>query len=208
MSTDRPDLPTFDGRDVREHASAAAEAIRAINHITGWPRGMTYPSDAYSVVSRLTTVAAMLPQAFRQIDSWITEWHAAGRIGIDRGQLFADDQGEVVAVAVFALAKAGEWANALHGALDTAANVLSAAHWTGPDPYIAIVDDRGPAAHVWTAPYPAQFVHPNGLRGTVYHATCERCDWSGSDRQTEEQAQSDADAHSCTELADASEVDG
>jgi len=37
MSTDHPDAATFDGRNVREHADAAAESIRAINHITGGP---------------------------------------------------------------------------------------------------------------------------------------------------------------------------
>ena len=61
MSTDRPDLPTFDGRDVREHAIAADEAIRAINHITGWSHGMTYPSDAYTAVSNLDIARLPIP---------------------------------------------------------------------------------------------------------------------------------------------------
>jgi hypothetical protein len=142
MSNDRPDLPTFDGRDVREHASAAAEAVRAINHITGWPHGMTYPSDAYSVTSRLASVAAMMPQACRQIDRQLAKWHAAGHIGIDRGQPFAGNPDGAVAVVAEAFDKAAARAEHLCVALDRAVQVLAAAHWTGPDRYVEIVDDR------------------------------------------------------------------
>jgi hypothetical protein len=131
MSTDRPDLPTFDGRDVREHANSAAAAVRAINHITGWPHGMTYPSDAYTVLGRLASVAAMVPQAVGQIDHTVTGWHAAGHIGIDRGQPFAANPGEAVVAAASALARASDRAAELYEALDTATQALAYAHWTG-----------------------------------------------------------------------------
>ncbi|HEY3718414.1 MAG TPA: hypothetical protein VGL39_28150 [Jatrophihabitantaceae bacterium] len=142
MSDDRPDLPTFDGRDVREHAAAAAEAVRAINHITGWPHGMTYPSDAYSVLSRLAAVAAMLRQAFGQIDRQLAAWHAAGHVGIDRGTPFAGNPSGALATVTAALDEAAAGAEHLYVGLDHAGQTLSAAHWTGPDPYVEIVDDR------------------------------------------------------------------
>jgi hypothetical protein len=47
----------FDGRSATEHAEAAAEAIRAINHITGWPTVLTYPSAAYCVLGQLATLS-------------------------------------------------------------------------------------------------------------------------------------------------------
>lgn len=143
MSTDRPDLPTFDGHDVREHAQAVAESIRAINHITGWPHGMTYPSDAYSVLSRLAAVAAMLPQALGQIERTLTRWHEAGHLGIDPSTKFADQPDAAVATTNAALYLACDAASHhLYPALDTATQILAAAHWTGPDPYVEIVDDR------------------------------------------------------------------
>jgi hypothetical protein len=142
MSTDRPDLPTFDGRDVREHAIDADESIRAINHITGWPHGMTYPSDAYTVISNLAALAAKLPQAFRQIDHTLHRWNAAGHVGIDRGRTYEGNPGGAVAETSRALAEAGNSAAELYTALDEAVQLLAGAHWTGPDPYVEIVDDR------------------------------------------------------------------
>ena len=144
MSTDRPDLPTFNGRDVREHATDAAEAIRAINHITGWPAGLTYPQDAYTVLNRMARAVAMLPQALHQLDGWISQWQAAGHIGIDRGTPYAGNSQAAVLAALSALDEAAPLAAHLYAALDNAVQPMAAAHWTGPDPYIEIVDDRDP----------------------------------------------------------------
>lgn len=142
MSIDRPDLPAFDGRDVREHASDADEAVRAICHITGWPHGMTYPSDAYTVISNLAALAAKLPQAFRQIDHTLHRWNAASHVGIDRGRSYAGNPGGAVAETARALAEASNSAAELYTALHEAAELLAGAHWTGPDLYVEIVDDR------------------------------------------------------------------
>jgi hypothetical protein len=142
MSTDRSDLPTFDGRDVCEHASGADESIRAICHITGWPHGMTYPSDAHTVISNLAALAAKLPQAFRQIDHTLHRWNAAGHVGIDRGRTYEGNPGGAIVETSRALGEASNSAAELYTALHDAAELLAGAHWTGPDLYVEIVDDR------------------------------------------------------------------
>jgi hypothetical protein len=136
MTTDdRPDLPTFDDRNAIEHAAAAAESIRAINHITGWTGGgLTYPSDAYTVISHLAAAVAMLPQALQQIDARILDWHAAGHIGIDRGTEFGGRPGSAVATATNSLWHACDDAVGLYGHLDEAVQALGNAHWLGPEP--------------------------------------------------------------------------
>ncbi len=132
MSTDRPDLPMFEGLNVREHAATASASIRAINHITGWPHGMTRPSDAYSVVSNLSSVAARVPQACEQIDRQLANWLAAGQVGIDYGRPFADNPGQAIAVTGSALRAAADRARELFAALDLAVQTLAYAHRTGP----------------------------------------------------------------------------
>jgi hypothetical protein len=136
MSADRPDLPSFDGRDVHEHAAqAAAEAIRAINHITSWTgAGMTWPSDAYRVLSALATVAALLPQAFEQIARQVTVWHEQGHLGIDAGRDYAGRPGYAAAVVHDTLTAAVQRADALLTELAAAVQVLAWAHGTGQPP--------------------------------------------------------------------------
>jgi hypothetical protein len=144
MNTDRPDLPTFDGRDVREHATAADEAIRAINHITGWPNaGMTYPQDADDVIAGLMTMASRLPRALGQIASRIRSWYVAGEFGIDAGSEYADDPPVAFHHAFFGLTDdVAPAAVALYEALEAVHAVLAHAHHIGPDSYVEIVDDR------------------------------------------------------------------
>jgi hypothetical protein len=133
MTTDRPDLPTFDGHNVIEHAAHAAEAMRAINHITGWPTGLTYPSDAYTVLGELAAFVARLPQALRQIEARLLRWHADGHIGIDRGTEFGGRPASAVAEATNALQRARYSSADLFLSLDTAGQAVGNAHWTGPD---------------------------------------------------------------------------
>jgi hypothetical protein len=126
----------FDGRSATEHAEAAAEAVRAINHITGWPagHGLSYPSDAYAVVERLAALAAMLPQACMQIDRTLARWHAAEQIGIDRGTKWAGDPAGAVLAARAGLACAGVAAQQLYAALHEAAEAVAYGHYTGAEP--------------------------------------------------------------------------
>jgi hypothetical protein len=71
-------------------ADQAAEAIRAINHLTMSRRnGWEYPGDAYSVVGNLSQMAMMLPQALDQIGALIGQM-GEGNLRSDRDTL-ADD---------------------------------------------------------------------------------------------------------------------
>jgi hypothetical protein len=123
----------FDGRSATEHAEAATDAVRAINHITSWPAGLDDPSEAYTVLGHLAAVAAMLPQAFVQISRQVTAWHDAGLIGIDPGTRYHGFTGEAVADLHAALTVAADAACALYGALTHATNVLAHAHHLDPD---------------------------------------------------------------------------
>ena len=79
-----------------EHAEAAAEAIRALAHIT-WASGddgWQYPSDAYDVVGSLDQMAMRLPQALDQIAQHIERLAEAGRVRSDNG---GDGTVEVIA---------------------------------------------------------------------------------------------------------------
>jgi hypothetical protein len=62
---------TFDDATVVEHAAAAAEAVRAINHLT---RGGPMPAPlVYEVLGHLKEAAHRLPQALDQITTALTD---------------------------------------------------------------------------------------------------------------------------------------
>jgi hypothetical protein len=122
----------FDGRTATEHAEAATDAVRAINHITSWPAGLHDPAEAYTVLGHLAAVAAMLPQTFGQISRQVTAWHDAGQIGIDPGTRYHGFTGEAVTDLDAALTAAAHAAGALYGALTHATNVLAHAHHLDP----------------------------------------------------------------------------
>src|SRR6266700_3243313 len=67
---------------VIDHADAAAEAIRSINHLTLWG-----------------ALAYRLPQAFAQLARQLDDWHTAGRVRIDPGTEFADNPALAIATA-------------------------------------------------------------------------------------------------------------
>ena len=127
----------FDGRSAAEHAEAATEAVRAINHITGWPAGLTYPAEAYRVLGQLATVAARLPQACEQIARQLRCWSDARHIGIDTGTTWAGNPSGAVLDALAGLDEAAVAAEHLYAGLDQASAALCYAHYTGPEP-----DDR------------------------------------------------------------------
>ncbi|MFJ7990356.1 hypothetical protein [Streptomyces sp. NPDC096351] len=77
-------------------ADDAAEAIRAINHLTQNPReGWQYPGDVYSLVADLSRMAMMLPQALDQAQRLIVDLDEAGKLRSDKDQL-ADDVRETL----------------------------------------------------------------------------------------------------------------
>jgi hypothetical protein len=70
----------------RDHAEAAAEAIRALNHATirrADPASYEWPSDVDSVIAHLQLLAEWLPQALRQARDWLADEIVAGRVGHD-----------------------------------------------------------------------------------------------------------------------------
>jgi hypothetical protein len=66
-------------------ASAAAEAIRGLNHATLGRDGLGQPSDAYAVLGELSLVASRLPQLLGQAGRWLASALADGRLGCDDG---------------------------------------------------------------------------------------------------------------------------
>jgi hypothetical protein len=123
----------LDGRTAAVPADAAADAVRAINHITGWPRGLVYPSETYRVLGQLATVAARLPQACEQIARKLAIWRDAGHLGIDPGTRHVGDPAAAVRAATTGLDDAATTAARLSEAQHEAAAALAYAHYTGPD---------------------------------------------------------------------------
>ncbi len=66
-------------------ARAAAEAIRALNHLTRSGRGgLTYPSDVQQVVGELASLMHRLPQALNQLSRVVGEICATPGLYDDR----------------------------------------------------------------------------------------------------------------------------
>lgn len=97
------------------HATAAAEAIRSLNHAT-LAGGYQWPSEVYDTVGELERAARMLPQALRQAATWLEREHDAGMIGHDRDE----NPGLAVQVVIgemgAAIAAAASLSKALSGA--------------------------------------------------------------------------------------------
>ena len=103
-------------RTPAEHASDAAEAIRALNHSD---HGYEWPSDVDRVIVELEILASRLPQAFRQAETWLTR-HQDG-IGTDDGS----DPGRTVAGLTVLLMAASAQARELEDTLRQAHNLTA-----------------------------------------------------------------------------------
>jgi hypothetical protein len=98
-----------------EHAAAAAEAVRWLNHTT-LRGGYQWPSDVDAVIGQLQTLAERMPQALTQASHWLHQQHRTGRVGLDQPAT-----GDVVDLAVggalsglhLAAVRAGALADAL-----------------------------------------------------------------------------------------------
>jgi hypothetical protein len=106
------DLPPID------HAEAAAEGIRWLNHTT-IHGGYELPSDVDSVIGQLQTLAERLPQTLTQAHRWLAAEHQRGRIGLDN-ETSAYAVETAVIGALFELRLAVVRAEALAEALRTA----------------------------------------------------------------------------------------
>ncbi|MDQ0689011.1 hypothetical protein QFZ56_008057 [Streptomyces achromogenes] len=102
-------------------ADEAAEAIRAINHLTqGSPRDdWEYPGDVYSLVANLSQMAMMLPQALEQASHLMNKLNEGGHLRSDKDTL-DQDLGEVF----YGLDDARNAAQKLYGSLNRAHNGL------------------------------------------------------------------------------------
>ena len=67
------------------HATAAAEAIRGLNHATLGQDGLGQPSDACAVLGELSLAASRIPQLLGQVGRWLASALAHGRLGCDDG---------------------------------------------------------------------------------------------------------------------------
>jgi hypothetical protein len=124
----------FDGRSATEHAEAATEAVRAINHINSSQNVLDKPSEAYRVLGQLATLAARLPQACKQITRQLITWDSAGQLGFDPGTTYAGHSAAAVVDAMHRLDDAARAARYLEHVLAEAAHVLTYAHHTDPAP--------------------------------------------------------------------------
>lgn len=102
-------------------ADEAAEAVRAINHLTR-SRGddWQYPGDVYSLVGNLAQMAMMLPQALEQASRLIADLNEGGHLRSDKDQL-EHDLGETF----YGLDDARNAAQKLYGSLNRAHSGLS-----------------------------------------------------------------------------------
>jgi hypothetical protein len=119
----------FENKTAIEHAKAAAEAIRAINHLTMHHTGLPYPTHADQVISELVTLAGRRPQAFRQIAAQVQYWEEAGELGIDYSDYPA---GETASIRRYLTKDAPLAAGALHDALAVVDEALAHAYYAGP----------------------------------------------------------------------------
>jgi len=103
-------------------ADDAAEAIRALNHVTMSPRdGWKFPADAYSVIGNLRELAQRLPQLLQQTEVFLQDLADGDHIRSDRGGNGAAE----VNAALDAIDRAREDALSMEAALDTAHSALS-----------------------------------------------------------------------------------
>lgn len=105
-------------------ATAAAEAIRRLNHATRPPGTLTAPAQAYEVLGALATAAARTSQAIAQITSYLNDAVSAGKLGHDLG----DDPCLAVDAAATLLAAAQQKAAELASRLGTAQQQIARIH--------------------------------------------------------------------------------
>lgn len=104
----------------RDHAEAAAEAIRALNHAT-LRGGYEWPGDVDAVIDSLHQMARRLPQSLTQAITWLDAACEAGRIHHDQDAV----PEQAVDEALSALVEAVRCAQTLARSLGTARSVTA-----------------------------------------------------------------------------------
>jgi hypothetical protein len=76
----------FDGLSAGEHAATAADAIRAINHLTAGIDDLGAPAEAEALLADLAVMAERLPQTLHQIARHLDTWARDPRTVVDTGE--------------------------------------------------------------------------------------------------------------------------
>ena len=109
--------------DAARCADTAAEAVRALNHATVFTDGgLTGPADVYDVLGSLAILAARLPQALAQLQTYLAREQTAGRVQLVDGPHTGDPAA--------ALADVERWLTCAAGGADTLHQALEQAHAT------------------------------------------------------------------------------
>lgn len=103
----------------------AAEAVRALNHLTRpGSGGRCDPAGVCALVAELAALCGRLPQLLAHLARSLADEQRAGRLRVDALAPQADAAAAVAAV-ITALAQASEHAHDTGGALDAAQQVLA-----------------------------------------------------------------------------------
>ena len=116
-------------RPAADHAATAAEAVRALNHLTLGRRALAEPAELDQLVAELAIMAARLPQLLRQLRGWLEAEQHTGRLRSDD----TTHPARIVDRAAAELTNAGHAAHDLGRALDNAHQHLAHLAATEPD---------------------------------------------------------------------------
>ena len=105
----------------REIASQAAEAIRALNHLTSGGGELASPGEVCDIIASLALMGQGLPQLYEQLARFLVARHEDGQVTQDTGE----DPGLSVTEVTEALAAAGQAADMMTAALDEARNAAA-----------------------------------------------------------------------------------
>lgn len=107
-----------------DRASAAYEAVRALNHLTFPGQSeLAEPADASCIAASLSAAIYAMPQALHQLGEWLAQQAAEGRIRVVAGPYAGNSELAVAAVcgrftyACRALREAGEAVSTAHNTL-------------------------------------------------------------------------------------------
>lgn len=122
LSTGGPHSPAY----TRQVASAAAEAIRVLNHATlnHADEALANPSDIDAVIEALAVAHARLLQLYNQLTERLREWIAEGRLEIGHGQFRNDPAAAVREIDIW-LTNAALGDDAAHQALNMARQITA-----------------------------------------------------------------------------------
>ena len=111
--------------DIERLAGELHERVRALNHLTQGPAGLTEPAAAYTVLGNQAQTSFRLAQTAEQIDAFLTRQLDAGRLGHDQS---ADPAAAAVTAAHNALGRVTEQAADLGDSFRRAASALAPIH--------------------------------------------------------------------------------